>query len=270
MAEPLDVDEMRQTLARVSVYRKVCDTVRGGAGHTIFNGVFFLGIAALYYNLFNGFHPLLLGPLIIGCCEVLVGIWKRLRPSPECVLLDAILQAGFVASIVIREVLWLQQFPGRKPSTFTIVFGLWWAYDAVNTFRYYLALRKAFVERPTAEHLDYVDDLTAEIAHGDAHTDPTVIDLPTKPHLKAKLLGDVAFFYDFRERELFLCGRDEVALARHVRDGEPEATLTILQHRYPPFALDATSWNNYAAWKAAGGEPPPPPTALPARDEFPA
>lgn len=251
MAEPLDIDDMRQTLARVSIYRQVCEQVRAGAGHTFFNGALFLGLAFVNYRMIGGFHPILLGPIIIGSAEVLVAIWKRLRPSPECVLLDALLQVAFVLSIVGREGWFFLQF-NQPPSAISVFIGLWVAYDAYNTFGYYLSLRRVFVERPSAEHLAYVDDLTYEVANGDPHTDPAVVDIPTKPHLKAKLLGDVAFFFDFRSRELFVCTRDEMALTRY--GGGSEGVLTILQQQFPPCPLDSATWNNYAAWRSAGGD----------------
>lgn len=262
MAESLNIDEMRATLARVSIYRKVCDGVRASSGHTLFNGCFFLGIAYLNYNLLGKFHPVLLGPIIIGCAEILVGIWKRIKPSPECVLLDAILQACFVISIAIREYIWMQQAGGRQPSTLSIVIGLWVAYDAFNTFSYYLQLRRLFVERPTSEHIAYVDDLTSEIEFAVPENDPTAIDIPTKPRLKAKLMGDVAFVLEVEGRELFLCARPEMDIARESRGGKTYGVLTILREEYPPFPIDAASWTNYANWKTAGGETPAPVTIL--------
>ncbi len=261
MADSPNIDEMRATLARVSIYRRVCEGVRASSGHTLFNGCFFLGIAYLNYNMMgNKFHPVLLGPIIIGTCEILVGIWKRLKPSPECVLLDAILQAGFVLSIAIREYIWMQQFGGRQPSTLSIVIGLWVAYDAYNTFTYYLQLRRLFVERPTAEHIAYVDDLSSEIEFSVPDNDPTALDIPSKPRLKAKLMGDIAFLLELEARELFLCSRRELDISRESRGGQLFGTLTILQEEYAPFPLDAATWNNYANWKAAGGETPSPVT----------
>lgn len=259
MAESLDIEEMRATLARVSIYRKVCDGVRASSGHTLFNGVFFLGIAYFYYNAMgNKFHPILLGPLIIGTCEVLVGLLKRINPSPECVLLDSILQAGFVASIAIREFLLIQQGLALRPSTFSIVIGLWVAYDAFNTFSYYLQLRRLFVERPTSAHIAQVDDLSADVADGVPSADPTALDLPTKPHLKAKLMGDIAFLLELESNELFLCSRREIEIVRESRGGRLLGILTILREEYPPFPLDAATWTNYANWKSAGGEEPAP------------
>lgn len=249
MAESLDIEEMRATLARVSIYRRVCESVRAGSGHTLFNGIFFLGITYLNYNLMgNQFHPILLGTLIVGLGEVLVGLWKRIKPNPECVLLDAILQAMFVASIAIREYIWIQQGIRAKPSTLSIVIGLWVAWDAYNTLMYYLQLRRTFTERPTREHIDYVDDLTHEIETAQPATDPTALDVPTKPALQIKMMGDIALILESSSRELFLCSRRELDLER---DGD-RVRLTILREEYPPCPIDEDSWRNYTNWKSAG------------------
>ena len=262
MADSPNVDEMRATLARVSIYRKVCEGVRASSGHTLFNGCFFLGIAYLNYNMMgNKFHFILLGPIIIGTLEILLGLWKRIKPSPECVLLDAILQAGFVLSIAIREYLMIQKGFIQQPGVFAIVIGLWVAYDAFNTFSYYLQLRRLFVERPTAAHVAYVDDLSSEIEFSVPENDPTALDIPSKPRLKAKLMGDVAFLLELESRELFLCSRRELDIERESRGGTTYGVLTILREEYPPFPLDSASWNNYANWKTAGGETPSPVTA---------
>lgn len=253
MANSFDIDEMRATLARVSTYRKVCESVRASSGHTLFNGVLFLGIAYLNYNLIGRFHPILLGPILIGTGEVLVGLWKRIKPSPECVLLDAILQFCFVLSIAIREILLMQQ-GNRQPSTFSIVIGLWVGWDAINTFKYYLQLRRIFVERPTADHIAYVDDLSNEIENSTPFNDPTAIDIPTSPHLRGKLMGNIAFLLELNSRELFLCDRSELSIVPLDRGNDKNLVqLTILREQYPPFEIDNTSLANYTNWKTAGG-----------------
>src|SRR5207248_7447687 len=85
MAEKLDVEEMRETFRRVAAYREVCNAVRRSAGHTLFNGVFFLGVTFLVFNVGGGDLFLLLYGAI-GCGEILVGLWKRVWPSAEGIL----------------------------------------------------------------------------------------------------------------------------------------------------------------------------------------
>ncbi len=251
MPDAIDVDEMRQTLARVSVYRKVCENVRASSGHTLFNGFFFLGIAYLSF-MFRGnqFHYTLLGPLIIGTCEIILGLWKRINPSPECVLMDALLQAGFVLSIAIREFIMIQQGLIQKPNTFSILIGLWIAYDAYNTFNFYLQLRRVFVERPTSDHIAYVEDLTAEIESSNPMNDRDAIEIPTNPPLKAKLMGDIALFLELGSRELFICSRNEFELKPVDGGTSNMVRLIILREDYPPCPIDPDSWNNYSNWKS--------------------
>jgi hypothetical protein len=256
MAESLDIEEMRATLARVSIYRRVCDSVRAGAGHTLFNGFFFLGIAYLNYNFMgNKFHPFLLGPIIIGSLEIAVGLWKRFKPSPECVLMDALLQAGFVLSIVIREYVLIQDGQIARPRTFSIVIGLWVGWEAFNTFNAYMHLRRVFTERPTSEHIAYVEDLSREIETARPESDPTALDVPTKPQLQIKMMGDIALVLETSSRELFLCARRELDLTPEARGDL--VRLVILREEYPPCPIDLDSWRNYANWKTAGGEPTP-------------
>lgn len=268
MAEPLDVDEMRQTLARVSAYRNVCEKIRASAGHTALDAFWFLGIAGFYYFQFRGFHPILIGWLALGFAELLVAGWKYFRPTPEAFLADGALQVLFVLSMAFRVWLWVQL--GMPPARYTVfaLLALWVAYGAFNTFNTYFVLRKVFPTRPSAEHIAYVEDLIDEVAHGDPQTDPTSIDVQTKRRrFKAKLLGDVAIVYNFRSRDVFLVTRDEVEIVRQIRGDEPETVLTIQGQAFPPFAIDPDSWKNYATWKTAGGMPPPPPTILPTSHE---
>ena len=82
MANGIGVEEMRMTLARVAAYRKVCDHVRSGASSTMFTGALFLGFAYLNYSMIGRFHPILYGQILLGVGELLVGIWKKFRPSP--------------------------------------------------------------------------------------------------------------------------------------------------------------------------------------------
>src|SRR5262245_39181681 len=100
----MDITEMRAVLARVAAYRGVCEAVRHGANHTLFNGILFLGLTAVFYNIF-GPHPVVFFNAAIGVGEIFVGLWKKLRPSPEGVLVDALLQFAFAASIGVRPLL---------------------------------------------------------------------------------------------------------------------------------------------------------------------
>jgi hypothetical protein len=265
MAEKLDVEEMRDTFHRVSAYREVCNAVRASAGHTLFNGVFFLGLTGLFYYL-AGPQPIFLVYGAIGVGEILVGLWKKVKPSAEGVLADGLLQFGFAASIGVREFLRFQD--GRAPSTISVIIALWCLFDAVRTFQHYAALRRAFTERPTSEHIAYVEDLVREIRQSDPETDPTALDLPTYPHLKAKLLGDLAIFVDARGGAAFAVARRAVEIEREESGSGrlPVALLRIEGEDYPEFGLTPANWRNYAQWKTEGGDPPPPVKVRPVRE----
>jgi hypothetical protein len=266
MADRLDVDEMRETFQRVAAYRAVCQMVRARAGRTIFNGLFFVGIAVAFYYLVGVFHPFFLVYAAIGFGEMLVGLWKRTYPSAEGVLADAVLQFAFAASIGARQILAMQA--GLNPNAFSVLIAAWVFFDAVRTFQAYLALRRAFTERPTADHLAYVDELVAEIRAADPETDSQILDLPTFPHLKAKLLGDLTILVEARSGKAVAAAREDVRIDREEgrRGRLPTAYLTVEGQEFPGFGLSAANWKNYAAWKTEGGEPPPPPKVRPVRE----
>jgi hypothetical protein len=266
MAEKLDVEEMRETFQRVAAYRAVCQAVRAGAGRTIFNGLFFIGITAAFYYLAGVVQPIFLVYGAIGVGELLVGLWKRFFPSAEGVLADAVLQFGFAAAIGGRQGLAiLNNFP---PSWFMLVLGVIVFLDAIRTFQSYLSLRRVFPVRPSTAHLAYVDDLVAEIRASEPESDPQALDLPTFPHMKAKLLGDLAILVEGRSGKAIAAAREDVEIEREEGRGGrlPTAFLTVEGQEFPEFGLSAANWKNYAAWKAEGGEPPPPVKVRPVRE----
>ncbi len=250
MANGIGVEEMRMTLARVAAYRKVCDHVRSGASSTMFTGALFLGFAYMNYSMMGRFHPILYGQIILGVGELLVGLWKKFRPSPECVRLDGVLISVYVVSILIRQYILHQAgFPLQSVS---IMFAVWFSYNAFCTFRAYLQLCRLFVERPTSEHLAYVDGLVEEIRASNPETESSALDLPTYPQLKVKLLGEIAFVVDTKTGELSLFGRDDFEIERiesSVRDKPPIGTLILDGQELPEFTLSDANWANYTKWK---------------------
>jgi hypothetical protein len=268
MAQGIDIDEMRETLHRVTVYKQVCEAVRGRANTTIFNGLLFLFLTGLIAAPFLGggkgfpFIVFVFGAIGIG--EILVGIWKKVAPSPEGVLVDGLLELAFVASVAYRAYDAIEQ--GLKPSTFSLIIGAWSLFNAFKTFQAYVSLRRAFTVRPSRSQLNYVEDLLADVREGDPATDATAMDFDTRPRCQAKLLGDFA---------LVIVGKDEVALAerRQLRvDRMPlakhpdNAALTVFGTDLGEFDLDPATWRNYAAWQTAGGNPPPPAVVRPAKN----
>lgn len=267
MADTLDADEMKETFHRVAAYRAVCQAVRAGASHTFVSGLLFLFVTYLVYSV-AGPHPFFYIFLGIALSELAVGVWKRVRPSAECVLLDGLLELSFGGAVLVRQYMAWQGMIAWPVSPMSLLIGAWSLVNAYQAFNNYRHLRRMFAERPTADHLAYVDDLVAEIRGADPEADPRALDLPTYPHLKAKLLGDLAVFVHGRTGAVTAAARDEVEIDREERGGGrlPTAYLRIDGEDYPEFGLSAANWRNYARWKTEGGDPPPPVAVRPVRE----
>jgi hypothetical protein len=266
MAQGIDIDEMRETLHRVSVYKQVCEAVRARANNTIFNGLLFLGITALIAwpgPGKNGYPFIVYVFGAIGIGEVLVGLWKKFAPSPEGVLVDGLLEIAFVASVAYRAYDAVQA--GGKPSTFSLIIGAWSLFNAVRTFQAYVNLQRAFTVRPTRQQLAYVEDLLAETEEADPATDATAMAFDTRPRCRAKLLGDFALVIVGRD-DITLAERRQLRIERLPTTKHPDnAALTVFGTDLGEFDLDPNTWRNYAAWQTAGGNPPSPLVVRPAK-----
>jgi hypothetical protein len=255
------IDEltMRARLQNVAAYRELCQSIRGGATHTLVNAFIWLGLTAMLYQAI-GPDPILLGNLVLGVAELAVGAWKKVRPTLEAVLVDGLILLGFGGYILLRQFLAWQGVINWPFSPISIMFALWWLSDAVRTFQTYGALRRAFPERPAPEHVAWFDDLVREIQAADSHTDPLALDLPTRPHWKAKLLGSIAFFVS-DAGAVWLIGPDDFSLKREKTDhgtGYRKALLSIGSERFPEFEIDDASWANYQKWMVSHRPPQPP------------
>ena len=104
----------------------------------------------------------------------------------------------------------------------------------------------------------WFDDLIYEIRHADPTTDDLAVDLPTKPHWKAKLLGTTAFFVAKSGNEVQVAGPYDFRLApdeRSESSGHLRVRLQILDRSYKPFEIDEASWSNYQKWLAQQAHP---------------
>jgi hypothetical protein len=244
----MDVNEMRAVLARVAAYRGVCEAVRCGANHTLFNGLLFLGLAYIWHRQLAQFDATLIIYIAIGLGEVLVGLWKKMWPSPEGVLVDSLLQFAWVASVAVRQFLVFQK-NGQVDPVFAI-FGVWVLIDGIRTMQAYMALRRAFVERPTREQLAQVRELARDVVDADPSVDQSALNLPVRPPLKARLLGDVALFADVRTGNLFLIDRPSLRLVRTGGDRHPDhAVLVVGGEEWGQFPVDSATWANYVRWQ---------------------
>lgn len=249
----MDRDELKETFHRVTAYRHVCEAVRRTAGHTLFSGCFFIFIAVVIYQSLGGdaLHPLFLFYAALAAFEVGVGLWKKFHPSVECVLADAINNFAFGGSIGVRYLLAMQGMFGPKPTVFSLVIAAWSLWDAWNSFQSYLQLRKAFVVRPTREQMRYVADMARDIQAADPNSDPTAIDLPSNPPIRALLVDDLAFLADPDGGDAIAIDREAIDIARHVSPDSQKAVgvLRLDGQSFPPFPLSDANWRNYCRWK---------------------
>jgi hypothetical protein len=134
-----------------------------------------------------------------------------------------------------------------------IFLSLFMLFGALNRFKSYGDLRRLFAERPDPEHIAWFDDLVREIQTSDPHTDQLALDLPTRPHWRAKLLGSTVFFVANSGNTVWIAGPDEFTLRREKTDrghGRRKALLNIHGEAYPEFELEDVSWANYTKWMA--------------------
>ncbi len=251
-----DDAEMRQELQRVAAYRELCATVRRGGRH---NAVFAALMLLLAVNLIQG-GVVLTGYIFGGLAlaELLIGLWKWLAPSAEGVLLDGVVLLAFGGWNLARTALQVQAGGGAQGQGFSIMIGLFLVWGAVGRFRSYGQLRRLFADRPTRDQLAWFDDLAAEIRRSDPESDPTALDLPARPHWKAKLLGSTAFLVAAKGSSAVLAGPWDIDLVPKGKPGRYGERVVLLLYGQitAPFEIDAASLDNFRAWAAtARGEP---------------
>jgi hypothetical protein len=238
---------MRARLQQVLAYRQLQAAVRAGATHTIVNAVIWM---ALTFMIFQGVgpQPYLIAYFGLAVGELLVGFWKKLWPTLEAILVDGLVAAAFGLTILGRQAFAWQA--GLMINPVSIFLGVWVLYSAFNSFRAYGRLREAFPSRPAADVIAWFDDLIYEIRHSDPTSDPLALDLPTRPHWKAKLLGTTAFFVSMNGGEVLVVGPWDFGLVPE-DDGagnRPRVELHIMHRAFKPFIIDDASWANYRRW----------------------
>jgi hypothetical protein len=250
----MDSLELRETLSRVNLYKRITRDIRSGAGGTLFNGLLYLFFSALIYSI-NNAHPYFYVHLLIGFAEVFTGLWKRFRPTPECVLADSLISLSFAGLIALRTVLDLLGMVPWPLHPLTLAFGAFAGFGGVRSFQAYLALRQIFRERPTQAQIQYVTDLAQEIESTSPRDDASILDLPTRPDMKAQLADEVVFVLDLELQEVELVDAGGFELVKlPPREGQKARAYAIIQgQQTEPFPLGEATWNNYRAW--AGERP---------------
>jgi hypothetical protein len=242
--------EMRLQLQKVVAYRDLCRLVRrSGRGNAIYALVLlYFGHLVLPQKL--DLMWILMG-VLIGC-ELLAGLYKWFLPSAEGFLLDSLVLLLFVFFNLGMAFLGFQA--GLPINPVGIIFGFFMLFAAINKFKYYQQISKLFAERPTSDHIAWFDELIHEIRSADPQTDQLVLDLPTSPHWKAKLLGTTAFFVALRRDDVLVVGPWEFELLREKKDRGADtrrALLRIHDRNFSEFDIDSVTWDNYQKWRAA-------------------
>ncbi len=245
---------MRFRLQQVLAYRELCRHIRSSGRSNVLFAILFFAFA--YYAFrpnaagFAAIVVLVYGGLALA--EIGVGLFKWLFPSAEGILFDALLLLLFAGlNIGVQGVAFAL---GVKPDTIGLVLGVILLLSAFRRFKNYMDLRKAFAERPTAEQIRWFDDLIYEIRHADPATDDQALDLPTRPHWKAKLLGTTAFFAATSGNDVLVAGPWDFGLAPDERSeghSHVRVHLHIHDRAYKPFDIDDASWANYRKWMAS-------------------
>jgi hypothetical protein len=256
-----DDSEMRLRLQQVAAYRELCRGVRrSGRDNIVFAGL----MAFLAYMVWKGgLNPFLLifYGVLIGS-ELAVGLFKWAFPSAEGHLFDGLVLLVFAGANLAIEFLGVR---GRMPNAVVILISLLILSQAINRFRFYGELRRLFAVRPSAEHMAWFDDLVREITTTDPQSDELALDLPGKPHWKARLLGSTAFFVTATGNEVLVCGPDDFEIRREKLDhgtGRRRAILRIHGMPYPEFEIVDATWANYQKWRTAHPLPDSPSTAV--------
>jgi len=251
---------MRFNLQRVLAYRELCRSIRSSGRGNVFFAVLFFAFAYFVFQPNAGGAANILVLLYAGLAlaEIGVGLFKWFFPNAEGVLLDALLLLLFAGINLGSQALVLAM--GQNPSLVGVFIGLILLSGAVRRFKNYLDLRRAFADRPTSDQLAWFDDLIYEIKHADPATDDLALDLPTRPHWKAKLLGTTAFFVEKAGREVLVAGPWDFGILPAARDGSDphRVRLHILDRSYKPFDIDDASWTNYRKWIATHQNEPAP------------
>jgi hypothetical protein len=184
--------------------------------------------------------------------ELLAGVFKWLFPSAEGFLLDGLVWLAFAGYNL--GISYLRFQAGGQPSPVGVFFCVYMLYGAINRFKYYGQIRKVFAQRPTSEQIAWFDDLVYEIKNADPSNDDQVLDLPTGPHWKAKLLGTTVFFIGMKNSTVLILGPDDFGIVLDRSEYETDshkAFLHIHDHAFPPFEISTATWENYQKWSKA-------------------
>jgi hypothetical protein len=248
---PPSAAETRAMLRNVSAYRAVLAQVRRSSYYSFFFGAFFLFL--WWYLLpqkmqFGAFGLIYLG---LGVLEFTVGLVNLVNPSLEGILFDGFVLMVFGAQSAARQLI------EGNPSPFMLL-SVYWVYSGFQRCRGYFQIRKAFPIRPTSANLRWFEDMIRDVRGADPAADPAALDLPCKPPIRAKLLGENVFLVASGANDLIVLAAGEFALEilPPVNDSREHQGVLFLEGVAPkPFPLDEYNLANYLDWRKslAGG-----------------
>lgn len=250
---------MRFRLQQVAAYRDLCGSIRRSGRQNV--GFAMLMLFLAYYSFQPGaggigqFVFILYAGLALA--EFAVGLFKWVHPSAEGVLLDALILLLFAAWNLGWQGIAIMA--GGPSNIFIALLGLYMLWGTAGRFRAYLQIRRLFADRPTRDQIAWFDELAYEIRTADPSTDNQALDLPTRPHWKAKLLGNIAFFVQTRGDAVVITGPGDFEIVRERIDhgtGHRKARFRMYEQSYPEFQIEDASWDNYRKWMAVYLPPP--------------
>ncbi|MCX8138439.1 MAG: hypothetical protein WHU94_07455 [Thermogemmata sp.] len=248
-AASMSAAELHQRLVHVLMYRDLCRAVQRSGRE---NFVFALIMAFFaFLSQKNGGNDLILAIyafFILG--ELLIAFYKWFFPSAEGVLCDALILLAFALLNGMIAYLKFQVGFGPDP-ILAFLIGLF-LLSAWRQWQSYRNLRELFRIRPNRAQLRWFERFLQDIRHGDPHTDPTIVDLPTRPPWKAALLGDLVVAVGRKDRQVALSHYGDFLLFP-VEDNSGEkhdwVQLYLNGEMSPPFPIEPASWDNYRRWQ---------------------
>ncbi len=185
-AAPMSPAELHERLVHVLMYRDLCRAVQRSGRENFFFALLMAFFAFLSQK--NGGNPLIL--IIYSffiLVEVLTALYKWFFPSAEGVLCDALILLAF--ALLNGLVAYVQFQAGFGPDPIlAFLIGLF-LLSAWRQWQSYRNLRALFHIRPSRAQLRWFERFLRDIRQGDPHTDPTIVDLPTRPPLEGGPFG---------------------------------------------------------------------------------
>jgi hypothetical protein len=247
-----------EILRNVAAYRVLCQEVRSQTAWGLGFGAFMLLLWYFAFGQRQDYGTFSLIYLALAGLEFTVAFWNRIRPSAEGILLNGFVLIAFGIATILRQYLLMKGILPGRPTGFMALFGIYWIWQGVGHIRNYFQLIKIFTHRPTAEHLRWFEDLLREVRAADPDTDANALDLPSDPPIRAKLLGDTIIMLPGTTDHPYIAPRNEIFMTVEPGSQLDERPIGYLRiegiDTIGPFVVDRINWNNYANWKAQGGE----------------